>query len=165
VAAAWLLGWAALLAAATTLAVELYAGQEPSAGENETVESEERQLAERGRFLFGIYCVDCHGEDGRGNDEVARERGLELPDLTRLAAPHDGAFPSLEVYEIIDGRVELEGHKRRDMPVWGLAFQSRDQDAVRQDEVQGRIQQLIGYLRSIQAEAAAEAGRERDDDR
>jgi hypothetical protein len=51
------------------------------------------------------------------------------------------------------------------MPVWGLAFQTRDQDAVEQEEVQGRIQQLTQYLRSIQVEASGETREKKNENR
>jgi mono/diheme cytochrome c family protein len=157
----------ALLASGTALVAGLVTGQEgaPDGRETGVTDEAEGELAERGRFLYEIYCMDCHGESGEGNGTVAREREFELPDLTRLAEGNEGTFPSLEVHEIIDGRIEVEGHRRWDMPVWGLAFQSRDQDAVQQDEVQGRIQQLIHYLRSIQIEAAIKTSGDTNDDR
>jgi hypothetical protein len=147
------------------LVAGLATGQEGAPGEREATGTTGPAPAERGRFLYEIYCLDCHGEHGDGSGTVARERDLDLPDLTRLAEANDGAFPSLQVHEIIDGRVEVEGHQRRDMPVWGLAFQTRDQDAVEQEEVQGRIQQLTQYLRSIQVEASGETREKKNENR
>jgi mono/diheme cytochrome c family protein len=147
------------------LVAGLAAGQDRAPGEREATGATGPDAAERGRFLYEIYCMDCHGERGEGSGTVPRERDLALPDLTRLAESADGIFPSLRVYEIIDGRVEVEGHLRRDMPVWGLAFQARDQDAVQQKEVHGRIQDLIQYLRSIQVKAAGETEEKRNEDR
>ena len=161
----WTLRWVVPLACAVALMAGLVTGQEGAPGEREATGATGPAPAERGRFLYEIYCMDCHGEHGDGSGTAAREPDLDLPDLTRMAESNDGTFPSLRVYEIIDGRVEVEGQLRRGMPVWGLAFQARDQDAVEQEEVQGRIQELIQYLRSIQIEAAGETREKRNENR
>ena len=45
-------------------------------------------------------------------------------DLTILAKNNGGVFPVQKVYEIIDGRKEVEAHGSREMPVWGREFRS-----------------------------------------
>jgi cytochrome c553 len=37
--------------------------------------------AARGKELFGKLCVRCHGEQGRGNEAIARLAGQKLPYL------------------------------------------------------------------------------------
>jgi hypothetical protein len=123
------------------------------------------ELVARGRFLYEIYCLDCHGETGKGNGSVARERQIRPTDLTRLSPGDRGEFPLLELYEVIDGRTEVEEHVRRDMPVWGLAFQEFDTDINQQNEVRGRILQLIHYLRSIQVETTEPDDRQKGNER
>ena len=39
------------------------------------------------------------------------------------------------------------------MPVWGLSFQELDQDLDQEDEVRGKILQLIEFLKAIQQPA------------
>jgi hypothetical protein len=77
---------------------------------------------------------------------------LKLPptDLTRLSRENDSKFPLDEVSEVIDGRREVRGHGTRTMPVWGMTFQDPDRDSNQEEEVQGRIQDLVRYLRSLQ---------------
>ncbi|MCC5992260.1 MAG: cytochrome c [Rhodobacteraceae bacterium] len=48
-----------------------------------------------GRALYDQNCASCHGSDGRG--------GAHVPDLTGLAARHDGRYPQLLVLNKLDG--------------------------------------------------------------
>jgi mono/diheme cytochrome c family protein len=116
--------------------------------------AQQEELAERGRFLYGVYCQTCHGETGRGDGPTAEVLKIPPTDLTRLsAAEEEGEFPFDRVYRVIDGREEVRGHGGSRMPVWGLSFQELDRDLDQEDEVRGKILQLIEYLKSIQQPA------------
>jgi hypothetical protein len=57
------------------------------------------------------------------------------------------------VREAIDGRKEVRGHGRREMPVWGDAFQPTEGDPLDPERVQTaekRIDELVAYLRTLQ---------------
>ncbi len=112
--------------------------------------SEEQKLIERGRDLFRIYCRTCHGESGTGDGPTAAVLKTKPSDLTRLAERNNGEFPFDRVYSSIDGRQGILAHGARSMPIWGLAFQELDTDVNQEDQVRGRILQLIRYLESIQ---------------
>lgn len=104
----------------------------------------------RGRFLYRVYCLNCHGETGRGNGVSAPLLKIEPTDLTRLARGNDGEFPLDRVYRVIDGREEIRGHGSRRMPIWGLSFQDLDNDVNQENDVREKILNVIDYLQSIQ---------------
>lgn len=131
----------------------------PAAGQKE-------DLVERGRQTYEVYCWNCHGETGRGNGPMAEMLTVRPTDLRLLSASNEGEFPFDRLYRVIDGREEVAGHGDREMPIWGMTFQERGLDRNQEDEVRGRILQLILYLRSIQIEKPDQApaeGRERHD--
>lgn len=128
----------ALAAALLILAAQSAAAQDPT------------RAAERGELLYRVHCASCHGEDGAGGGPVAEVLEVPPTDLTGLAADDDGDFPEEEVRRSIDGRGDVTGHGRREMPVWGLTFQQPGRDTDQEAEVRGRIDDLLAYLRSIQ---------------
>ena len=133
-------GFAGVLALCAMLAATLTASR-----------AQQEELVERGRFLYRVYCQTCHGETGRGDGTTAGVMKLAPADLTRLAAGEEGGeFPFSRVYRTIDGREEVRGHGEVGMPVWGLSFQELDRDIDQEDEVRGKILQLIEFLESIQ---------------
>jgi mono/diheme cytochrome c family protein len=104
-----------------------------------------------GARLYRGNCAGCHGESAHGNGPIAPLLRIEVPDLTLIAARRGGNFPELEIYRIIDGQADLGAHGPRHMPVWGYEFFGDDTD----DELAHRaatekVEQLVGYLRSIQ---------------
>jgi hypothetical protein len=110
--------------------------------------SPESRLVERGRGLYQVYCAGCHAESLRGDGPVSHELTTPPSDLTRITLRHGGDFPFPEVYNAIAGVDDT--HFKRDMPRWGFAFQELDSDVNQQDQVRGRILQLIYYLESVQ---------------
>ena len=103
-----------------------------------------------GRFLFRVHCVSCHGSEGRGDGAMRKVLTIAPSDLTAISERHDGDFPTDLVTEIIDGRRSLPAHGAREMPVWGITFQTLDLDTNQEPEVERRIQDLVAYLESIQ---------------
>jgi mono/diheme cytochrome c family protein len=103
---------------------------------------------------FHTACASCHGEDGKGPGFVARVfRGVKAPDLTLLAKNNGGEFPTLRIYQMIDGRTVVPAHGHRQMPVWGDRYTV--DEAARtaygtEPAVRARIQDLVEYLKSIQ---------------
>jgi hypothetical protein len=63
------------------LAAGLAAGQEGTPGEGEATGTTGPAPAERGWFLYEIYCMDWHGKNGDGSGTAARDRtvGLAAP--------------------------------------------------------------------------------------
>jgi len=108
------------------------------------------EVVRRGEGLYRIHCVNCHGEQARGDGPMAPVLKTEVPDLTLLAARNDGELPRERVHQSIDGRIRVRGHGLREMPVWGLSFQERGADSDQELEVQERLRALVAYLESIQ---------------
>lgn len=106
--------------------------------------------AERGKLLYRIHCASCHGEGGTGDGPMAELLRVPPPDLTHLTVSHGGSFPRRQITLIIDGRYEVRGHGQREMPVWGLTFQTQETGAEREQEVRARIEELVDYLETIQ---------------
>ncbi|MGB6853574.1 MAG: cytochrome c [Thermoanaerobaculia bacterium] len=112
--------------------------------------AQESESISSGRLLYRVHCQGCHGEDGTGDGPMAEVLEIPPSDLTRLSRENDSKFPLDEVHEVIDGRREVRGHRTRTMPVWGMTFQDPDRDSNQEEEVQGRIRNLVRYLQSLQ---------------
>jgi mono/diheme cytochrome c family protein len=114
----------------------------------------------RGRRSFQVHCVNCHGDEGRGDGPLAEILRVPPRDLTQLSRNNGGEFPTDRIYQAIDGRSEIVGHGRREMPVWGLTFLERGRDTAEEKATQERIIDLIFYLRMIQASPPEKTPRE-----
>lgn len=106
-----------------------------------------------GETEYKIACANCHGETGHGDGPLAGLLTVEVPDLTKIAANHDGVFPFLDTMMIIDGRTGVRGHGSN-MPVWGDRF---ERDALKEVGVygaemiaRGRLLSLVEYIEAIQ---------------
>lgn len=75
-----------------------------------------------GKREYEGACAVCHGISGRGDGPVSASLMNRAPDLTVLAAKNNGVFPFDRVYQIIDGRGEVQAHGPRHMPVWGVSM-------------------------------------------
>lgn len=125
-----------LLAAATVLPDE---SQEPTS-----------VRVARGKVSYRIYCRSCHGAEARGDGPLAQELKTRPADLSRLRAK-DGSFPRAEIAAKIDGRSMVGAHGPSDMPVWGASFQVAGSDAAQDEEVRKKIEDLVSYLETLQA--------------
>lgn len=107
--------------------------------------------AERGAQRFERHCALCHGTDGKGFGPFLRQLKTKPPNLRLLAKNNGGCFPLERVYDVIDGRRMTPSHGTRDMPIWGEEFKALV-PGESQTLVQGRILEIVMYLRSIQDE-------------
>lgn len=108
-------------------------------------------------------CAICHGTAGKGDGNIAHLLRKNPADLTKLSESNFGVFPFARVYDVIDGRFEVEIHGRRNMPVWGDAFQPAPGSAqlglfpsaiskeLAESIVRARVLALIDYIFSLQA--------------
>ena len=111
-----------------------------------------------GKEIFQTRCAVCHNLDGKGSGPFAGELTQKVPDLTVLQKNNGGVFPFERVYEVIDGRMAIQSHGTREMPIWGNYFSDQAPEWTgpfgAQDDyavfVRGRILGLIGYLSTIQ---------------
>ena len=138
-----LLAWCALAAGVLVVA---------SAASGAGAEREECrvELIDRGRSLYDVYCVSCHGTALEGDGPIAGHLDTSPSDLTRLSERNGGEFPFTRVYSTIEGFDDIPTHRDREMPRWGFAFQELDSDVDQRDQIRGRILQLIYYIESEQ---------------
>ncbi len=116
-----------------------------TAGDSPVLGQELREIVERGKAVYAIYCANCHGPKGQGNGPLAEVLTVPPSDLTRIANNSAGEFPAERLYQIIDGRFEILPHGRREMPLWGDLFEGQDGD-----EPSARVRELVEFLKSIQ---------------
>ncbi len=62
-----------------------------------------------GAQLYQRFCASCHGVHGLGNGPVASDLNVMVPDVTRIAHRHGGAYPAEDVRRIIDGGTNAPG--------------------------------------------------------
>ena len=126
-----------------------------------TADVSRAQGAEVGKYQFTNSCAPCHGVSGKGDGAVARALKLTPADLTKLSEANNGVFPFARIYDVIDGRFEVEAHGKRDMPIWGEiykpAWNSLEPPVapmfskeVAESVLRGRILALIEYISTLQ---------------
>lgn len=107
----------------------------------------------QGKADFNKHCAPCHSESGKGNGpELKVIPGIKPKDLTTIAARNGGVFPYRQVEDTIDGRKIIPGHKRFDMPFWGVNFQQQGQEFTPASEAQARnrIDAIVDYVATLQ---------------
>jgi mono/diheme cytochrome c family protein len=133
------------LAIAAVAAVGMFTGVSSLADEQAAT------LQDFGKGLYLQYCSSCHGPDGKGDGFVSGFLTPKPANLTLLAQKHGGQFPYNKVVQIIDGRNSVRAHGDPAMPVWGETLEHNPSQLFSQKaQVQGKIQLITDYLRSIQ---------------
>ena len=106
-----------------------------------------------GREEYLEACAACHGENADGNGPIATMFKERVPDLRKIAAGNDGVFPTLEIFQIIDGRTGIRGHGAP-MPLFGKRYKAELEDEIgpygAEQVVRARVLELVLYLQSIQ---------------
>ena len=110
-----------------------------------------------GKSQFLEYCGQCHGPNAIGNGPVAPALKKKPANLTVLTKNNGGVFPEQTVRDFIDGSKVSAAHGTREMPLWGNAFRiggtgPRGGQPLTEPEVKEKIQLLVDYVKSIQAE-------------
>lgn len=111
------------------------------------------QDAEFGGLLFSSFCSACHGEDAKGQGQLAGILAIRPPDLTQLAAANGGVFPVSRVVRQIDGR-DPELLHGGVMPLYGQYFDLPDSAIASEDGqpilTAGPIADMAAWLQSVQ---------------
>ena len=108
-----------------------------------------------GGELYLELCAVCHGKSGSGDGPAASALKKPVPDLTALAAKHDGIFPRQAVQDSIAGESRVVSHGTVDMPIWGQVFADVRPDWKefrREALARQRIYNLTEYLATIQVD-------------
>lgn len=136
------------LVAAGALTALLVAFAGPASAQ-ETLEVQ----AHFGRSIYKLFCVGCHGDDGRGNPAVAEALDLPTVDLTAIKKRNGGVFPADEVAAAIAG-TRMGGHRDLAPEPWARIFADDFERFAEQMAVNAlvarRIDHLVAYLESIQ---------------
>jgi mono/diheme cytochrome c family protein len=82
------------------------------------------QSVDVGKWEYDAHCAVCHGLSGKGDGIYVSQLkiGTVMPNLTELSKKNNGAFPFARVYEIIDGRQQVQAHGTREMPIWSRHY-------------------------------------------
>ncbi|MFQ5348820.1 MAG: c-type cytochrome [Thermoanaerobaculia bacterium] len=108
----------------------------------------------KGKVTYRIYCSNCHGETGHGDGNLAELLSVKPADLTAIARNNGGTFPTEQITKLVDGREAVKGHGRKEMPVWGDAFQKSLQPSWTEesddDRARRKIDEVVAFVKSIQ---------------
>lgn len=108
-----------------------------------------------GKKEYAAKCAVCHGPAGKGDGPFVSQLKTGSSDLTVLAANNDGEFPASRVFEVLDGRSEIQEHGPREMPIWGEVYLSEESPdktlREREPYVSDRLHALVAYLETLQA--------------
>jgi len=99
---------------------------------------------------YQVYCVSCHGAEGRGDGMIAKSLKKQPADLTRIAQRNGGVFPLEKVARAIDGREPTNAHGPTDMPRWGDVL-AKSNTSLGAENTAARIDALVKYLQTLQA--------------
>ena len=120
--------------------------------------ADESAQLQAGRKLYEEHCMVCHGAQAKGDGVFAEYLRVAPADLTTIAKRRGGAFPDVEIREIIDGRRKVRAHGSSEMPIWGRRFGGLIPNAQHEAEIRAKIETLVEYLRSIQTNAPGTVG-------
>jgi mono/diheme cytochrome c family protein len=112
-----------------------------------------------GKREFDANCATCHGLSGKGDGPMQSVLNVKPADLTTIAKRNNGVFPVAKLRSVIDGRMEVNSHGSRTMPVWGDDYTAQagntwpnHMDVAYNPEifVRSRIMALVDYIARIQ---------------
>ena len=107
-----------------------------------------------GKEEYMTNCLLCHGKSGKGDGIFSPQLAHKPTDLTQIKNNHNGVFPFIKVYEIIDGRIGAGAHGSRTMPIWGGRYSAESWFDVSTKHAEtvarGKIFELLLYLNTIQ---------------
>ena len=114
-----------------------------------------REFVLTGKTDYLFHCATCHGLNARGDGPAAGAFRIRPSNLTLLARRNGGVFPEKQIFAAIEGSAGVQAHGTREMPVWGNVFEAQGANTYNRAEtareVRERIQNLVDYLKSIQA--------------
>ena len=109
-----------------------------------------------GKREWDSNCAGCHGATGKGDGPYKPYLNKSPTDLSILSRSNKGVFPFDQVYQVVDGRKDVQAHGSRDMPIWGADYLARSagdyMDVPYDPEVyvRTRILALVDYIYRLQ---------------
>lgn len=104
--------------------------------------------ANSGREMYRTYCASCHGLTGKGDGPVTAALKTPPTDLTTIARRNGRRFPTVRVFQSIEGSATIAAHGSAEMPVWGDVFRQRS--GTDEALVKLRVRNLTSYIESMQ---------------
>jgi mono/diheme cytochrome c family protein len=98
---------------------------------------------------YQMFCVSCHGADGRGDGAIAKSLKKRPADLTRIKERNAGVFPDDKIFKTIEGREPASPHGATDMPAWGDVL-AKSSASLGAENAAARIDALVKYLQALQ---------------
>jgi len=95
-----------------------------------------------GKLLYGAYCAQCHGEQGRADGPLAERLGVAVPDLTGLADER-GAFDRRAV-RVAVARRDMVPHA--DAEPWRAVLA----DSYGDRKAERMVSALVRYVETLQ---------------
>jgi mono/diheme cytochrome c family protein len=84
---------------------------------------------EKGKLIFTMYCMTCHGEQGDGKGPVGLTLDPPPRDFTKAEFKYCGGCSDKEVFEIITNGAASQGGSPNMAP-WGAVLPEADRWAV-----------------------------------
>lgn len=112
-----------------------------------------------GKREYDSKCASCHGLTGKGDGPMKSYLTVTPADITTIAKRNNGVLPVTRLNAVVDGRMEMNSHGSRDMPVWGLDYSAQaganwpvHMDVPFNPEyfVRSRIMALVDYIARLQ---------------
>lgn len=112
------------------------------------LKNQEHPQITKGRALFGKYCTECHGVNGKGAPALIGQ--YSTIDLTKIMERRDvDEFPVMEIAQYIDGRNHFKEFGPRTMPMWGVDMMNMEHQ-FNPDTARSNLGALISYLITLQ---------------
>ncbi len=114
---------------------------------------------DQGKREYDSNCASCHGLSGKGDGPMSNQLAVKPTDLTTITMKNGGVFPVARIRTVIDGRMEINSHGSRVMPVWGDDYTAQAgtdfpnyMGVAFNPEVfvRSRIMALVDYLNRVQ---------------
>lgn len=111
-----------------------------------------------GKAEYMNNCATCHGATGKGDGQFAEFLKAGTPSLSTLSKDNGGVFPVDRIYQVIDGRKDVQSHGPREMPIWGKAYLAESVEThgpffgewYGEDILNARVLALIDYISTLQ---------------
>lgn len=110
--------------------------------------TQEREDHESGAYLYRVFCVVCHGDDGKGHGPASDTLRQTVPDLTVLSRAAGGVFPRNQVLRALEVGGPTAAHVPGAMPTWSEAFARLEPS---KGTAQKRLQVLVDHIETLQA--------------
>jgi|COG998Drversion2_1049125.scaffolds.fasta_scaffold188165_2 mono/diheme cytochrome c family protein len=84
---------------------------------------------EKGKLIFTMYCLTCHGPEGDGKGPVGLTLDPPPRDFTKAEFKYCGACTDADVFEVITNGAAAQGGSPNMAP-WGAVLPEEDRWAV-----------------------------------